>query len=68
MQLVSVLQKKRIRVLFLFFFSFFFYNLITFTLFFLLFFYYVFSSITFPMLSQKSPTPSPLFFFSLIQS
>jgi hypothetical protein len=23
------------------------------------FFYYVFSSITFPMLSQKSPTPSP---------
>ena len=27
--------------------------------FFLLFFYYIFSSITFPMLSQKPPTPSP---------
>jgi hypothetical protein len=32
----------------------------SYTLFFsLIFFYYVFSSITFPMLSQKPPTPSP---------
>jgi hypothetical protein len=36
------------RVLAWFFFSFF-----------LIFFYYIFSSITFPMLSQKSPLPSP---------
>jgi hypothetical protein len=28
---------------------------------FLIFFYYIFSSITFPMLSQKSPIPSPHF-------
>jgi hypothetical protein len=28
-------------------------------LFYRIFFYYIFSSITFPMLSQKSPTPSP---------
>jgi hypothetical protein len=29
------------------------------TFFFLIFFYYIFSSITFPMLSKKSPIPSP---------
>jgi hypothetical protein len=31
-----------------------------FLFFFLFFFYYIFSSITFPMLSQKSPPPTPL--------
>jgi hypothetical protein len=33
--------------------------LIQFFFFFLIFFYYVFSSVTFPMLSQKSPIPPP---------
>jgi hypothetical protein len=31
-----------------------------------LFFYYIFSSITFPMLSQKSPIPSPTLPYPLI--
>jgi hypothetical protein len=38
-----------------FFFFFFFFDLMSM----IFFFYYVFSSITFPMLSQESPTPSP---------